>query len=162
VLLILIPPSNKYHRLKIAEGHLTMSAFRVSYLILAVLPLCIRALEHQITEMKLPGHRRRLSDSLYQLSMLHPIIIDFVKTTHELCKNISLPNPEHFDREVNNSNAKLWQINKLDQRLLRYLGTEFYDTYKLRIDLIWSNIATIAGILGLDDFNSYRVRKSSF
>lgn len=151
-----------------------MSGFEIAGIVLAVLPLCITALEHYEDEIKpfkaLFNYETELSESKREMYFVHA---SFTKTIQNLCHDASVADTEQLEEMRKGSSAGIWLDIDAEHKLEQYLSRQGYDAYKFKTATICGNLVDVAKILGLDEnsllkaegmqgFRTVRASRTSF
>jgi hypothetical protein len=129
-----------------------MSGIEIVGVVLAVLPLCITALEHYEDEIRpfkaLFKYEAQLAESKRELFFVHA---SFTKTIQNLCEDASVLSGQQFDDMVREATASTWLDDESEHKLVRYLSQQGYDAYKFKAITVCDKLMEVAGILSLDE-----------
>ena len=134
---------------------------------LAVVPLCITALEHHQDETRpfkmLFRYKTQAQKARQQFGVVHS---RFRQVIELIIRDLSL-SPNHLNALLENlqgtTDASIWSNGETEQALIDHFGIRYYKTGFLPlIEIILENIRDISRILGIDmsgDLNNANVRK---
>lgn len=128
-----------------------MSGIEVAGIVLAVLPLCISALEHyedQLTPYKALFHyQTELSERSQELEFVYT---SFVQTIQNLYAEAGIADDEEFEEMLDDKTARTWPSDDWEGKLRQYPNPRIYRTYKVKASKIYDMIVNVASILGAD------------
>ena len=121
-------------------------------LILAILPLCVTALEHHRDELRpfksLFRYHKEIQRSAEDLGVAY---VGFVQTIHLIFEEAGVADPDRLDRMVTSFDPSVWTDQTLESRLMDYFGKIVYEKrYRVVVRRIFDSIKDIAGILGYE------------
>ena len=129
-----------------------MSGAEVAGLVLAILPLCVSALERHRDELRpfksLFRYHKEIQRSVEDLGIAY---IGFVQTIHLIFEEAGVADPEQLDRMVKSFDPDVWTDRTLETRLMDYFGKMVYEKrYQVVVRRIFEGIKDIAGVLGYE------------
>jgi len=128
-----------------------MSGIEVAGIVLAVLPLCISALEYYEGQIKaykaLFRYHRELSKSTQELDFAYN---SFMLTIQDLYAKAEIADREEFEEMMKKSTTISWPTNDSEPELKQYLSDRVYEMYKFKTNQINDMIVEIASVVGAD------------
>lgn len=127
-----------------------MSGVEVAGLILAILPLCISALEHHRDELRhfksLFRYHKEIERNAEDLGVAY---VGFAQTITLVFEEAGVAESDQLERMVTSLDTAVWSDSSLESNLIAYFGRLVYEKrYKVVVQRILEGIKDIAGILG--------------